>query len=84
MMLVGGTGLRTDPAAALALDLTGPNDQCREPAHKREPDYQHKDHKQILLSASDEGPGLNPGLSRLKLKCFAREPALHVPRKAIQ
>jgi hypothetical protein len=56
--------------------LTSPNDQRRNPAYKGKPDYQHKDHKQILLSASSEGPGLNPGLSRLKLECFAQEPAL--------
>jgi hypothetical protein len=30
-----------------------------DPADKRKPDHQHKNHKQILLSASSEGPG-NP------------------------
>ena len=55
--------------------LTSPNDQRRNPAYKGKPDYQHKDHKQILLSASDSGPGFTPGLSRLKLECFAQEPA---------
>jgi len=65
----------------MMLGLASPNDQRRNPAHKGKPDYQHKDHKQILLSASGEGPGLFPGLSRLKLECFAQEPAPRLLQK---
>ena len=54
----------------------GPYDQRRESAHEGEPNYQQQDHKQILLSASNVGPGSSPGFRVLKLKCFAHEPAL--------
>ena len=82
MMLVVGPACDADPTSdRLPMALTSPNDQRRNPAHKGKPDYQHKDHKQILLSASSEGPGLNPGLSRLKLRCFAQEPAPRLPQK---
>lgn len=69
-----------DPATALASALTGPNDQRRDPANERQPNYQHKDHK-ILLSASSEGPGRYPGLSCLKLQCFAQEPVMPPPKE---
>jgi hypothetical protein len=59
-----GTGVASPiPPRRLPRTLTGPNDQRRDPANKNQPDYQHKDHSSILLSASSEGPGYYPGLS---------------------
>jgi polygalacturonase len=59
-------------AAALSPALKGPNDLRRDPA---KPDYQRKDHKQILLSASMRKARAVPGLFRLKPQCFSRKPA---------
>jgi hypothetical protein len=61
--------------------LASPNDQRRNPAQNASRITSIKYHKQILVSASSEGPGVIPGLSRLKLRCFAQEPALRLPQK---
>jgi hypothetical protein len=63
MMLAVGPACEADPTSdRLPLALASPDDQRRNPAHKGKPDYQHKDHGQIPLSAFDSGPGLIPGL----------------------
>jgi hypothetical protein len=54
MMLVAGPVARPIPPRRLPPALTGPNDQRREPADQRKPNHQHKNHQQILLSASHE------------------------------
>jgi len=70
-----GTDVRSPiPPRRLPLALTGPYDQRREPANKRKPDHQHKDHRSSFL-LQVEARAL-PGLSRSKLWCFSREPVL--------
>jgi hypothetical protein len=68
MMLITGSACGADPATALSLALTGPNDQRRDPADKNQPDYQHEDHSSILLSASSEGPVYSRAFPFLKLR----------------
>ena len=59
-----GNGL---PARRLSPALTGPNDQRRKPADNGPELYQQKDHKlDPPFQLRVEGPGLFPGLSRLK------------------
>jgi hypothetical protein len=64
MMLITGPASGSPiPPRRLALGLTGPNDQRRDPTNKRQPNYQQKDHKRSSFPLPVEGPGVDPGLS---------------------